>query len=141
MRRKDSFGLIFSIKPTIQTVCDVIFENLGLDYSELIGYQLMTRNRAIVRFKSRSSYDKFVNEYEGKELQIDNGSTVKIVNMGTSFSFVSIRYATFEMDNHMLESVLRQYGKVIWIRNNQHTTGNWERSWITEWHQDCQNGN
>ena len=122
MRRKDSFGLIFSIKPSIQTVCDVIFENLGLDYSDLIGYQLMTRNRAIVRFKSRSSYDKFVNEYEGKELQIGNGSTVKIVNM-VSVSLVSIRYAPFEMDNHMVESVLRQYGKVIWIRNNQHTTG------------------
>ena len=122
-RRKDSIGLIFSIKPTIENVCDVVFENLGLDFSDLIGYQLMTRNRAIVRFRSRLSYDKFVNDYEGRELQISNGATVKIVNMGTSISFVSIRYAPFEMDNELIKTVLLRYGKVIWIRNNQHTTG------------------
>ncbi|XP_064110258.1 uncharacterized protein LOC135218043 [Macrobrachium nipponense] len=64
-----------------------------------------------------------ISEYVEKELQIGNGITVEIVNMGASYSFVSIRYAPFDMDNQMIESVLERYGKIIWIRNNQHTLG------------------
>ncbi|XP_066982272.1 uncharacterized protein DDB_G0283697-like [Macrobrachium rosenbergii] len=123
IRRKDSIGLIFSSKPDNETVCRVIFEILGIETCDLIGFQLMPRNRFIMKFSSRVIYEKFISEYDEKELQIGNGITVKIVNMGASYSFVSIRYAPFDMDNQMIESVLEGYGKVIWIRNNQHTLG------------------
>lgn len=123
IRRKDSIGLVFSSKPDVPTVHNVIFEKLGIDCLSVIGYQVMSRNRVIVRLGSRLTYERFVKEYEGKEIQVSDGITVKIVNMGATYSFVSVRYAPFEMDNSLIETVLSRYGKVHWIRNNQHTYG------------------
>ena len=123
IRRKDSVGLAFSEKPDNELINRVVFDVLRINVSDLVGFQLMPRNRIIIKFGCHSAYEKFICEYDEKVFDTGNGINVKVKNLSSTFSYVSVRYAPFDMDNETIKQVLSRYGKVDWIRHNQHTTG------------------
>lgn len=123
IRRKDSVGLIFSRRPDYDVVSNLIFEKLGIDADDIIGFQSMFNNKVVIKFSDRSRHEAFVNDYDEKVFALSDGLNVRIVNFSTNYTFVSIRYAPFDMDNESLVSILNKYGKVIDIRENKHYYG------------------
>ena len=80
LRRKDSIGLCFSCYPEYNIVCRVIFDELNIDKDDLIGFQHLSNNKVIVKFSSSVTFEQFVEENEGRVVDIDNGQTVRILN-------------------------------------------------------------
>ena len=123
VRRKDSIGLIFSGKPDLRLINDVIFDKLRIDVDDLIGFQEMRNNKVILKFREKCLFETFLRNYEEKVISLANGMEVKIVNFSSTNTFVSIRYAPFDMENEALIAALSQYGKVFGIRQNTYTIG------------------
>ena len=116
-------GLIFSRRPDYDVVSNLIFEKLGIDADDIIGFQSMFNNKVVIKFSDRSRHEAFVNDYDEKVFALSDDLNVRIVNFSTNYTFVSIRYAPIDLDNESLVSILNKYGKVIDIRENKHYYG------------------
>ena len=123
IRRKDSFGLLFSYNPEYNSVCDVIFENLKLSHEDIIGFQQLNSRKYVVKFKDSDVFQHFCELYDEKEIQVAPGKFVQVTNFSSVYSYVCIKYAPFDMENSLLENILSRYGRLYGIRLNRYSYG------------------
>ena len=122
-RRQDSVGLLFSFIPNQKQISEVIFEDLKIKYDEIIGFQPLNRHKVVIQFDKSYAYHSFCDKYDEKDIDIGNGKSVRVVNLSRQYTYVSIRYAPFNMENAVLEGILKNYGKVYGIRLNRYAHG------------------
>ena len=121
LRRKDSFGLQFSGYPALDVVGEILLDTMKLKPEMIIGVQNVNRNRVIVKVDAQT-FINVMQDFEDKELETKSGK-VKVVNLSSTFSFVSIRNAPFELSDELIINILSRYGKVEGIRHNKYTYG------------------
>ena len=122
-RREDSVGLMFPFSPTQRQISDVIFQVLKINYDEIIGFQPLGKSKVVIQFSKSYVFHSFCDKYDEKDIDVGNGKLVRIVNLSRQYTYVSIRYAPFNMDNALLERILMKYGKVFGIRLNRYAHG------------------
>ena len=123
IRRQDSIGLFFSFSPDYNQVCDVVFDILKIDHNEIIGFQQLSKEKYVLKFSKSFIFQTFCDEYDEKDVDIGNGKSVRIINFSRQYTYISIRYAPFDMGNDILERILGSYGRVYGIRLSRFAYG------------------
>ena len=123
LRRKDSFGLQFSGDMTIENVCIVLFRELKLVIADILGVQNVNRNKVVVKLSTENKFQEIVKDFEDKLIKLSEENNVKIVNLSTTNTYVSIRNAPFELSDELLINIMSRYGKVDSIRSNRFSMG------------------
>ena len=97
---------------------------MHIEYDDIIGFQECKYNRVEVKFHDEDVHRQFVIEYAGKVIVLDNDHiSVKVVNLSDIYTYVSIRYAPYDLPNDTITKVLSRYGQVEGIRWNKYTYG------------------
>ena len=122
-RRKDTIGLKFSDPVEINEICDVLFDRLNIDYEDIYGFQQHKFNKVEVKFKDSDVHKQFCIDYAEKELVLDDNKTVMVVNLSGIYTYVSIKFAPFDLTDATLINIMSRYGKVENIRWNKYTYG------------------
>ncbi|XP_068232372.1 uncharacterized protein [Palaemon carinicauda] len=123
LKPKTTVGLKFSCSPNYESACDVIFNKLKISEKDIRGFQNIPNNRVAVKFIEEKVFDVFIREYEDKVIHFGNGEKALVVNLSSVYTYVSIRYAHFDIEDSLLISVLEQYGKVLHLRHNTFSHG------------------
>ena len=125
LRRQDSIGLFFHSTPfvSMELVSKVLLCEMNIKCDEIVGVQHLSRNKIVVKFGSKDIFNRIVNDYEDQTLKINESETVKIINLSSSVTYVSVRNAPFEMDDELITNILSRYGKVENVRNNRFSVG------------------
>ena len=126
-RRQDSIGLFFTSPfVTMEMVGKLLFDEMKIECSKIVGVQNISKDKVIVKFDSNETFLSIVKEYEDKIMRINDTYSVKVVNISTGLTFVSVCNAPFEMENDTIICILSRYGEIESIRNNRFSHGPFE---------------
>ena len=107
-KRKACIGLKFSESVDIDIICATLFGRLEIKYDDIVGFQECKFNKVEVKFKDADTHKQFVLEYAGKDIVLDNENdhiTVNIQNMSDIYTWVSIRYAPYDLPNETVARI------------------------------------
>ena len=99
---------------------------MKIDSRMICGVQNLNKEKIVVKFFCNETFLDVVRKYEDKVIKIDDVDTVKVINISSGTTYVSIRNATFEMDDEVIIMILSKYGKVESIRKNRYSVGPFE---------------
>ena len=125
-RRNDSIGLFFSTYASVEIVRKVLFDLMKIESSKIAGVQDLNKEKIVVKFFSHETFLDVVRSYEDKVIKVNDIDTVKVINISSGTTYVSIRNAPFEMDDEVIIMILSKYGKVDSIRKNRYAHGPFE---------------
>ena len=115
--------MFFSYNPNYASVCDVIFDLFKIKQDQIIGFQQLRSDKYVIKFTNTIFFEEFCDKYEEKIVGVSGEGNVRIVNLSKVFTYVSIRYAPFDMEDETLRNILSRYGKVHDMRWNKFSYG------------------
>lgn len=125
LHRRQSLGLLFSNQHVAyESVLSFIFGTLGVKPDTVTGIQFVRVNKIIIKFSAEAPFRLFLEKYEGWEASVPaslGGGTVKIINLSSATTLVTVKNAPFEMQNEAITNALRRYGRVSSIKRHTHT--------------------
>lgn len=125
LHRRQSLGLLFSNQNVAyESVLSFIFGTLGVKSETVVGIQFVRVNKIIIKFAAETPFRMFLEKYEGWDASVPaslGGGTVKIINLSTTATLVTVKNAPFEMENEAITNALRRYGRVSSIKKHIHT--------------------
>lgn len=125
LHRRQSLGVLFSNQSiAYESVLSFIFGTLGVKPDTVVGIQFVRVNKIIIKFSAEAPFRLFLEKYEGWEATVPaslGGGTVKIINLSTTATLVTVKNAPFEMENEAVTNALRRYGRVSSIKRHTHT--------------------
>ena len=65
---------------------------------------------------------KLMKKYEDRVV-VSGSLSAKVINLGMSFTYMSVRNAPFEMEDDTIVNILSRYGKVENVRRNRYVVG------------------
>ena len=123
-RRQDSLGLQFTAPyVSMEMVGTVLFSEMNVNIGDIAGVQNIGKNKIVVKFTSTSTFMDVMEKFEDRVIAINNVDSVKVINLSSTITFVSVRNAPFEMDDDVIINILSRYGKVESLRNNRYSVG------------------
>ena len=125
-RRQDSIGLFFSTYASVELVRKVLYDFMKIDSRMICGVQNLNKEKIVVKFFCNETFLDVVRKYKDKVIKIDDVDTVKVIDISSGTTYVSIRNAPFEMDDEVIIMILSKYGKVESIRKNRYSVGPFE---------------
>ena len=108
---------------SMEMVGKVLFSEIKLEYRHIEGVQNISRDKMVVKFDCHETFRNVIQDYDEKIMQIDAIESVRVVNISTEVTFVSVRNAPFEMKEECLINISSRYGKVESMRNNRFAVG------------------
>lgn len=125
LHRRQSLSLLFSNQNVAyESVLSFIFGTLGVKPETVVGIQFIKVNKIIAKFAVEAPCRLFLDKYEGWEASVPaslGGGTVKILNLNSTTTLVTVKNVPFEMENETIASALRRYGRVSSIKIHTHT--------------------
>ena len=101
----------------------IIDETLGIEDDDLEGISELGRNKLIVKLSDERVYRDICDKFNGVEVDVNDNIRIKVEDLSTYKTYVTIRNVPFEMSDFMLQDILSRYGSIAHIRKNIRNTG------------------
>lgn len=101
----------------------ILDETLGINDNELEGISELGKNRLIVKLNSSERYDEICEVYCGIEIAVTEDIKIKVEDLSTYRSYVTVRNVPFEMSDYMLTDIFSKYGNVNYVKRNTRNQG------------------
>ena len=79
----------------MEMVGKVLFSEMSVNIGDIAGVQNIGRNKIVVKFTSSSTFMDVMDKFEDRVIALNNVDSVKVINLSSTITFVSVGNAPF----------------------------------------------
>ena len=104
----------------------ILDQTLNIQDEELLGIAELGKYKLIVKLNSYEKYKEICEEFCGKEISVSDNIKIRVEDLSTYQTYVTVRNVPFEMSDFLLKDIFSRYGTVSYVKKNTREHGRYK---------------
>ena len=104
----------------------ILDQTLNILDEELLGIAELGKYKLIVKLNSYEKYSEICEEFGGKEISVSDNIKIRVEDLSTYQTYVTVRNVPFEMSDFLLKDIFSRYGTVSYVKKNTRDHGRYK---------------